>query len=134
MLFNLLQAAVDTTALTQAMEPAVQEKTLSLIDLATAGGWLMIVLLILSIMAIYIFGSKWWMIRKASSIDKHFSITDITPHLITTYIDENKNYLIRRLNEGFIQELRNEGNEKWATYLAARKALMEKIGRKDVVR
>ena len=66
--------------------------------------------------------------------DSDFRITDITPHLITTYIDENKNYLIRRLNEGFIQELRNEGNEKWATYFAARKALMEKIGRKDVVR
>ena len=32
----------------------------------------MLVLLALSIMAIYIFGSKWWMIRKASSIDKHF--------------------------------------------------------------
>ena len=47
MLFNLLQAAVDTTALTQAMEPAVQEKTHSLIDMATAGGWLIIVLLIL---------------------------------------------------------------------------------------
>ena len=72
MFFNLLQAAVDTTALTQAMEPAVQEKTLSLIDMATAGGWLMIVLLILSIMAIYIFGSKWWMIRKASQLDKNF--------------------------------------------------------------
>ena len=57
MLFNLLQAAVDTTALSQATAPAVQEKTLSLIDMATAGGWLMIVLLILSIMAIYIFGS-----------------------------------------------------------------------------
>ena len=66
--------------------------------------------------------------------DSDFKITTITPHLITTYIDESKNYLIRRLNEGFIQELRNEGNEKWATYLAARKALMEKIGRKDVVR
>ena len=66
--------------------------------------------------------------------DSDFKITAITPHLITTYIDENNNYLIRRLNEGFIQELRNEGNEKWATYLAARKALMEKIGRKDVVR
>ena len=49
MLFNLLQAAVDTTALTQAAEPAVQEKTMNLIDLATAGGWLMVVLLILSI-------------------------------------------------------------------------------------
>ena len=72
MLFNLLQAAVDTTALSQAAAPAVQEKTLSLIDMATAGGWLMIVLLILSIMAIYIFGSKWWMIRKAGQLDKNF--------------------------------------------------------------
>ena len=36
MLFNLLQAAVDTTALTQAAQPVVQEQTLSLIDLATA--------------------------------------------------------------------------------------------------
>ena len=72
MLFNLLQAAVDTTALTQAMEPAVQEKTMSLIDMAQAGGWLMLVLLLLSIMAIYIFGSKWWMIRKASQLDKNF--------------------------------------------------------------
>ena len=72
MLFNLLQAAVDTTALSQAAAPAVQEKTLSLIDMATAGGWLMIVLLILSIMAIYIFGSTWWMIRKASQLDKNF--------------------------------------------------------------
>ena len=72
MLFNLLQAAVDTTALTQAMEPAVQEKTMSLIDMAQAGGWLMLVLLLLSVMAIYIFGSKWWMIRKASQVDKNF--------------------------------------------------------------
>ena len=72
MLLNLLHAAVDTTALSQAAAPAVQEKTLSLIDMATAGGWLMIVLLILSIMAIYIFGSKWWMIRKAGQLDKNF--------------------------------------------------------------
>ena len=72
MLFNLLQAAVDTTALTQAMEPAVQEKTMSLIDMAQAGGWLMLVLLLLLVMAIYIFGSKWWMIRKASQLDKNF--------------------------------------------------------------
>ena len=72
MLFNLLQAAVDTTALTQAAQPVVQEQTLSLIDLATAGGWLMIILLILSIMAIYIFGNKWWMIYKAGQLDKNF--------------------------------------------------------------
>ena len=71
MLFNLLQASVEATDFAQA-QPAVQEKTLNLIDLASAGGWLMIVLLMLSIMAIYIFGNKWWMIRKAGKIDKNF--------------------------------------------------------------
>ena len=71
MLFNLLQAVTDTTALMQ--NPAVQqEMKLSLIDLASKGGWLMIVLLLLSIMAIYIFGSKYWMIRQAGQIDKNF--------------------------------------------------------------
>ena len=71
MIFNLLQTVVDTTALAPAASLA-QEKTFSLIEMAMKGGWLMLVLLALSIMAIYIFGSKWWMIRKASSIDKHF--------------------------------------------------------------
>ncbi len=71
MLFNLLQAAVDTTALAPAA-PVSQEMELSLIDLAVKGGWLMIVLLLLSIMAIYIFGNKWWMIRKAGNINKNF--------------------------------------------------------------
>ena len=71
MIFNLLQTVVDTTALAPAA-PVAQEQTFSLIEMAMKGGLLMLVLLALSIMAIYIFGSKWWMIRKASSIDKHF--------------------------------------------------------------
>ena len=71
MLLNLLQAAADTTAIMQ--NPAVQqEMKLSLIELASKGGWLMIILLILSILAIYIFGNKWWLIRKAGQIDKDF--------------------------------------------------------------
>ena len=70
MLFNLLQV-VDTTEVAQAAALPVEMK-LSLIDMATKGGWLMLVLLLLSIMAIYIFGSKWWMIRKAGQIDKNF--------------------------------------------------------------
>ena len=65
MLFNVLQTSVE------AVPVAVQQK-LSLIDLASKGGFLMIVLLLLSIMAIYIFGNKWWLIRKASKIDKNF--------------------------------------------------------------
>ena len=69
MIFNLLQV-VDTTLVQAA--PMQQEMKLSLIDMATKGGWLMLILLILSVMAIYIFGNKWWMIRKAGQIDKNF--------------------------------------------------------------
>ena len=50
MLFNLLQAAVDTAATSQTA--MVQEETLSLIEMATKGGWLMLILLLLSVMAI----------------------------------------------------------------------------------
>jgi biopolymer transport protein ExbB len=70
MLFNLLQA-VDTTALAPAA-PIAQEETFSLIEMAVKGGWLMLVLLVLSIIAIYIFGNKWWMIRRAGKIDRNF--------------------------------------------------------------
>ena len=65
MLFNLLQVSAEAV-------PAQQEMNFSLIEMATKGGWLMLVLLILSILAIYIFGNKWWMIYRAGSIDKNF--------------------------------------------------------------
>ena len=78
MLFQLLQAAPEAVADT-AMNAAGAvasaesvEKTLSVFELACKGGWLMIVLALLSGIAIYIFGSKWWMIHKASKVDKNF--------------------------------------------------------------
>ena len=52
--------------------PVGEEMSFSLIGMAAKGGWLMLVLLALSIIAIYIFGQKWWMIRKAGRIDKNF--------------------------------------------------------------
>ena len=70
MLFNLLQAAENAAAVPA--EAISQEMNFSLIEMATKGGWLMLVLLLLSIMAIYIFGNKWWLIRRAGSIDKNF--------------------------------------------------------------
>ena len=65
MLFSVLQTSVESVPV------AVQQK-LSLIELASKGGWLMIILLILSILAIYIFGNKYWLIHKAGKMDKNF--------------------------------------------------------------
>ena len=61
-------------------EPVQQEMSYSLIEMAVKGGWLMLVLLALSIIAIYLFGKKWWMIHQASKVDKNF-MNDIKDYI-----------------------------------------------------
>lgn len=90
MLFNLLQTGIDSSAAVVAAQTATttataQEMHYTFLEMAVKGGWLMIVLLILSIIALYILGKKWWMIHKASQIDKNF-IDDIRD-----YIHDGKN-------------------------------------------
>ena len=56
----LLQAETAEAIQEAAATVATQEKvSLSMIDMAVKGGWLMIPLVLLSILAIYIFGMKW---------------------------------------------------------------------------
>lgn len=69
-LFILLQSGADAFA-AEAV-PQQQEMTMSLFSLFLKGGALMWILLALSIIAIYIFGKKWWIIRKAGQVDKKF--------------------------------------------------------------
>ena len=78
MISNFLQTAAD--AAVEAV-PVQEELSFSLISMAAKGGWLMLVLLALSIIAIYIFGKKWWAIRQAGRIDKNF-IKDIDNYLL----------------------------------------------------
>ena len=60
------------------------EMSYSLFEMAAKGGPLMWVLLLLSIVAIYIFGKTWWAIRQAGKIDKDFMMD------IRDYIHEGK--------------------------------------------
>ena len=69
MLFNLLQTGIEAAA--EAV-PQQQEMTMSLFGLFMKGGALMWVLLALSFVAIYIFGKKWWILRKAGTINPNF--------------------------------------------------------------
>ncbi len=80
MLFTLLQA--DPAGVAEAIEatPVPQEMSYSLIDMAVKGGWLMVVLLILSLVAIYIFGKKLWVINRAAKVDKNF-LDDIRDYI-----------------------------------------------------
>ena len=79
MLYSFLQSAVDAVEAVEAV-PVQEELSFSLISMAAKGGWLMLVLLALSIVAIYIFGKKWWAISQAGRIDKNF-IKDVDNYL-----------------------------------------------------
>jgi biopolymer transport protein ExbB len=68
MLITLLQSEIEGAA----AQVIPQEQSYSFIQMASKGGWLMIVLVLLSIAAIYIFGKKWWMINRANKIDNNF--------------------------------------------------------------
>lgn len=61
LLTTLLQTSIET-----------EELSFSLISLAAKGGWLMLVLAALSIIAIYIFGERLFAISKAGKVDKNF--------------------------------------------------------------
>ena len=77
MLLPILQTGAETIEAV----PVQEELSFSLISMAAKGGWLMLVLLALSIVAIYIFGKKWWAIRQAGKIDKNF-IKDVDNYLM----------------------------------------------------
>ena len=78
MLFYLLQ----TDTLVQAVTPAAQPTQMneSLFSMFRMGGPLMWVLLLLSILAIYIIGWKWWTLNKASKIEGNF-MNDIRDYI-----------------------------------------------------
>ncbi len=58
----------------------VETQSISILEMATKGGWIMIVLLVLSIIALYLFGKKWWQIHTACKIDGNF-LNDIRDYI-----------------------------------------------------
>ena len=80
MLLNLLQTdtLINTTVQTAPIQPVEMHE--SLFSLFKMGGPLMWVLLVLSILAFYVIGQKWWVISRASKIDSRF-MDDIRDYL-----------------------------------------------------
>lgn len=148
MLFQLLQAAgLDMAAadaadsLSNAVAPAVGaasevvpqqvEQSFSLIQMAAKGGWLMLVLLALSIIAIYIFGKKWWLLHKATQIDKNF-MRDIRD-----YIHEGKIKSAISLCDKFdspVARLIEKGIERLGRPLSDIQTAVENTGNVEIAR
>ena len=79
LLFSLLQTEAAETV-NEVVGEVASDASFSLLGLASKGGWLMIVLAVLSVIAIYIFAERLYAINHAAKIDKNF-IKDITDYL-----------------------------------------------------
>ena len=89
------------------------------------------VLLLLSLIALYIFGKKWWMIRNASKIDKNF-INDIKD-----YISDGKTKSARSLCRRYdspIARMVEAGISRLGKPLADIQAAVENVGNVEVAR
>lgn len=83
----LLQMTVGgDSAASQATQPVqqqpVQEQSIQILDLAMKGGWIMIPLALMSLIAIYLLFERWMAIRKAGREDQNFmnNIRDFILH------------------------------------------------------
>ena len=107
MLLSFLQ--VEAEALAGAAVPQQEELSFSLIDMAVKGGWLMLVLLALSVVAIYIFAERVVAIRKASQIDKNF-IKDVNDYLLSGKVRSAK--MLCRRSDSSIARMIEKGVDR----------------------
>ena len=88
-----LQIVTDTTQPDVMLDEQPVEKTLSILDLITSGGpggiFIMSVLFLLSIAAVYIFWERFSAIKTANKIDKNF-MNNIKDHIMNGKLDSAK--------------------------------------------
>ncbi len=133
MLGNLLLQINTTNDLLTAQVMGVQpsQMTLSVYDLAIKGGWIMIVLTVLSLMAVYIFIERYMTIKKASEEDKHF-MNNIRDFMHGGRLDSALS--LCRNNESPIARMIEKGLNRIGRPLNDINAAIENIGKLEVAR
>jgi biopolymer transport protein ExbB len=124
MLSPFLQA-IETLLVEEGPEP------LSMFGMAVKGGPLMIPLFVLSIIAVYIFGERWYSIRKASKIDHHFM------DMLKEYIHDGKIKAARELcekNNTPVSRLLEKGLSRIGRPLPDIREAVENTGNAEVAR
>lgn len=109
--FFLLQT--DSAAQMATQAAATTTKGVSLIDLLTLGGWIMIPLAALFLLTVFVFFERWLSIRKASTMDGNF-MNIIRDHIVNGNVTaarsfaKNSNHPVGRIIDKGIQRLGKE--------------------------
>lgn len=111
--------------------PVQEEVTFSIFSLAVKGGWLMIPLVLLSVLAIYIFGERWYLLRNAARIDANF-MDDIRDNIHEGKIKSALE--LCRQNDTPIARMIEKGIERMGRPLNDIQTAVENVGNVEVAK
>ena len=129
LLTTFLQTSADEIATT--VNEVAEDASFSLLGMASKGGWLMIVLAILSIVAIYVFAERLYAINHASKVDKNFTKD------ITDYLQDGKKksaLALCKKSDTPIARMLEKGIERMGRPLHDIQAAVENVGNLEVAR
>jgi biopolymer transport protein ExbB len=122
-LFIILQSMTADSALT---EGTSQE---SFIDLALKGGWVMVPIVLLSLVAVYIFFERWVAIKTAANIDQNF-MNRIKDYIIDGKVDAAKT--LCQSTDNPVAAMIEKGISRIGRPLNDVNAAIENVGRLEV--
>lgn len=114
-----------------AVQGQAGELTLSFFELATKGGWIMIVLAFLSVVAVYIFIDRFIAIKKASREQKSF-MDNIRNFILEGKIEQALDTC--RINDGPIARMIEKGVMRIGRPLSDVNTAIENVGKQEVAK
>lgn len=123
-LFTLMQINLNEGAAEEGTK-----MTLSFIDLAFKGGWIMIPIGVLSIIAVYIFIERYFAIRKAAREDKTF-MNSIKEYILDSKIDSA--LALCKSTESPVAKMMEKGISRLGRSLGDVNAAIENVGKLEI--
>ncbi len=114
-----------------AVTPEVSAETMSFFDMALKGGWIMIVLALLSVIAVYIFIDRFIAIRKANKEQKSF-MENIKNFILEGKVEQALDNC--RINEGPLSRMIEKGVSRIGRPLVDVNAAVENVGKQEVAK
>lgn len=129
LLLNINGQELDTMA--NAMAEGEGELTLSFFELAMKGGWIMIVLAVLSVIAVYIFIDRFIAIRNAGREQKSF-MENIKNFIMEGKVEQALDSC--RMNDGPLARMIEKGVKRIGRPLGDVNAAVENVGKQEIAK
>ncbi len=126
-MFHLLQ--IDSSQLTAATTAAAEEKGISLGQMLTMGGWLMVPLVILFLITIFVFFERAIAIRRASKIEGNF-MNIIRDHIVNGNVTAARSFAKNTINP--VARIIDKGIQRIGKPIDSIEKSMENVGKLEL--